>query len=388
MLGIFNQFSPVIDTMGYNFIFVILLFVLPNTNSNWALTNVMLASTKLNDVDQKLTMSVRAGAELAMKECATQFSHEVWPCPITAFNQNQEDLQTNRETAYIHAVVSAGVAHTISRNCSAGNLNTCGCERDRGLRKEDDWKWGGCSDNLLFGEKISKKFLDTDKFNNQPRSLAILHNNKAGRIAVRKMMKMFCKCHGVSGSCSLQVCWRQIGNFQNVGAYLKKQYKRASKVDLTNGILKELERSPKMQPVDTNSNAVSPRDRRTSIAGQETKINKRKLIFLKPSPDYCKLNAKLGYKGVIGKTCEVEPDSKDQTSKIRKCTNLCKTCGLHVKKQVVIVASSCNCKFVWCCRVSCDTCNTKKIVITCTTTPSYTEFIDMTQNSSSGNSMH
>ena len=138
-----------------------------------------------------------------------------------------------------------------------------------------------------------------------------------------------------------------------------------------------------MEPMETNSNAVSLRDRRTSTAGQVVKINKRKLVFLKPSPDYCRLNAKLGYKGVIGKKCEVEPDTEDQTSKIRKCTNLCKRCGLHVKKQVVDVASSCNCKFVWCCKVSCDTCIKKKIVITCTSTPSYTEIMDMTKHKNS-----
>ena len=35
--------------------------------------------------DLSLTSSVSAGAELAIKECAAQFSSEVWNCPVTAF---------------------------------------------------------------------------------------------------------------------------------------------------------------------------------------------------------------------------------------------------------------------------------------------------------------
>ena len=91
----------------------------------------------------------------------------------------------------------------------------------------DGWKWGGCSDNLVFGEQISKKVLDTGK-----------HDSQARRVALRKAMRTLCKCHGVSGSCVTQNYWKQFGDFKK---YLKKQYKRTAKVDLSNGILKKLE---------------------------------------------------------------------------------------------------------------------------------------------------
>ena len=343
----------------------------------FSLTNAMLASTQVSEVDSELSNSVTAGAELAMKECANQFRFDVWNCPATVFNMDKDDMENNRETAFIHAVTSAAVVHTISRNCSEGSLASCGCEHRMARSGSDGWKWGGCSDNLGFGEQISKKFLDTEEFDSKPRSLANLHNNQAGRIALRKSMRKVCKCHGVSGSCVTQTCWRQMGNFNTVGKFLKKQYKRAAKVDLSNGILKKLESHRSNSMEKKSRNMMNSRDKRTSANTKEMKINKRKLVFLQPSPDYCRFNAKLGFKGVLGKTCEVDPESKDQTEQIRKCTNLCNSCGLHVKKQIVDVVSSCNCKFEWCCKISCQTCHKKKILITCSSTPSYNKFLDL-----------
>ena len=355
----------------------------------WSLTNAMLASTHVNEADLLLSGSVTSGAELAMKECARQFEHEVWNCPVTAFNMIREKQENNRETAYIHAVISAGVTHTISRNCSEGRLAQCGCQALYGSSGADSWKWGGCSDNVAFGEQISKQFLDQDRTNQQQVSLANLHNNQAGRIAVRKTMRTLCKCHGVSGSCATQTCWRQLGDFKHVGNYLKKQYKQAAKVDLSNGILEpELKRAVneitnKMEIsnniLETRSNSIT-RGRRTAKQVQEkNKIKKRKLVFLKPSPDYCTLNPQLGYKGVKGRTCAVDPTAHDQTEQIRKCTNLCTSCGMYAMKQVVDVVTSCNCKFEWCCKITCDTCHKKQIRITCTNMPpsSSSRFFDM-----------
>ena len=346
----------------------------------WSLTNAMLASTHVNEADLILSSSVTSGAELAMQECSRQFSHDVWNCPVTAFNMNKEKQENNRETAYIHAVISAGVTHTISRNCSEGRLAQCGCQALYGQSGADSWKWGGCSDNLGFGEQISKQFLDQDRSTKQPVSLANLHNNQAGRIAVRKTMRTLCKCHGVSGSCATQTCWRQLGDFKQVGNYLKKQYKNAAKVDYSNGILElELNRAERQQEepqqqqeisnaIETRSNSVT-RGRRTAKQLNEQKIKKRKLVFLQPSPDYCTLNPQLGYKGVRGRTCEIDPSTPNQTEQIRKCTSLCTSCGMYAMKQVVDVVTSCNCKFEWCCKITCDTCHKKQIRITCTNLP-------------------
>ena len=47
--------------------------------------------------------------------------------------------------------------------------------------KGKDWKWGGCSDNVGFGEKISKQYIDELETGKDERAIVNLHNNEAGR---------------------------------------------------------------------------------------------------------------------------------------------------------------------------------------------------------------
>ena len=309
----------------------------------WSLTNAMMASTHVNEPDLMLSSSVTSGAELAMQECARQFKTEVWNCPVTAFDIDKDRVENNKETAFINAVTSAGVTHTISRNCSQGGLAQCGCQALYGSSGEAAWAWGGCSDNLVFGERVSRQFLDVDRATRQQASLATLHNNQAGRVAVRKTMRTLCKCHGVSGSCATQTCWRQLPEFRDTAKYLKKQYKRALRVDYNGGGLdsrdnllsNRIDRVPRYQ-----------RDRRAmrEQLKKKQKVKARKLVFLQSSPDYCRMNATRGYKGVMGRTCETDPANPDSRGQVRKCTKLCRDCGMYVKKKVVDVVTSCNCK--------------------------------------------
>ena len=342
-------------------VFTILLCNPYLTSGDWSngLGNTIQSSSSLS---HQMTEIITSGREAAKQECAKQFQYDVWSCPVTDFNR--KNMMDNRETAFVNAITAAGIAHSVSKDCSKGSLTSCGC-RHKKVRNEDkgSWQWGGCNDNLSYGELISKQLLDLE----QVGSVAKLHNNQVGRIAVKKAMRKQCKCHGMSGSCTLQTCWEQLGDFKHVGRFLKKQYKRAAKVDLSNGILHKLESRKDNSIVKSVSvNSVTNRGRRTSGTTKEMKINKRKLVFLQPSPDYCRLNPKLGYKGAARKTCEVDNDSAEKEDVIRKCSNLCSSCGLHARKTVVMVEGKCDCKFNWCCSVTCSTCKKIRVRVTCT----------------------
>lgn len=96
----------------------------------------------------------------------------------------------SRETAFTYAISAAGVVNAVSRACREGELSSCGCSR--AARPKDlprDWLWGGCGDNLNYGYRFSKEFVDAREreksypkgSSDSARLLMNLHNNEAGR---------------------------------------------------------------------------------------------------------------------------------------------------------------------------------------------------------------
>lgn len=52
---------------------------------------------------------------------------------------------------------------------------------------EGNWQWGGCGDNVMFGFRKSKEFLDSRyRRRSDIRTLVKLHNNNAGRLVSDK----------------------------------------------------------------------------------------------------------------------------------------------------------------------------------------------------------
>ncbi|KAH3820700.1 hypothetical protein DPMN_122448 [Dreissena polymorpha] len=91
-----------------------------------------------------------------------------------------------REAAFVYSISSAGVAYSITRACSLGHLSTCACDPNRKGRGRDKqgnpFQWGGCSDDVNYGQKFAKMFIDAkEKQHMDARALMNLHNNKAGR---------------------------------------------------------------------------------------------------------------------------------------------------------------------------------------------------------------
>ena len=90
-----------------------------------------------------------------------------------------------------------------------------------------------------------------------------------------------CKCHGVSGSCSIKTCWRSLPDFSAIGARLKHHYTSAVEV-------KRRRRK--------NRKTFVPLNPRSSAT-----LKKDTLIYYTKSPDYCSADRKTGSIGTVGR---------------------------------------------------------------------------------------
>lgn len=276
---------------------------------------------------------VKQGARKGIKECQRLFKNNVWNCTLNnkhVFKDLPIFIKTTlphatRETAFIHAISTASIIHEILMQCRLKRIPGCGCADKKKQRQGNgDWKWGGCGDNIRFGEKETRRFINKLEIGNDARTAFNLHNNEVGRKVVRLSLKRECKCHGVTGSCNLKTCWRQIQPLNVIGSKLKLKYRNALQVSFVNKKLVKRKKS-------------------------STSMDK-KLVFLEPSPDFCKRNDTLGLPGMLGRTC----NSNDVTTK--RCRSLCNTCNLKSETVISQEDIKCRCQFVWCCRVQCETC--------------------------------
>ncbi|KAG7159279.1 Wnt-16-like, partial [Homarus americanus] len=326
----------------------------------------------------------------------------------------------SKETAFIYAVTSAGVVHAVTQACSSGNLTDCSCDMSKqGLSTPEGWKWGGCSDNLRFGVQFARQFVDAPekerhkKFKRR-RNLMNLHNNEAGREAVARLMKMQCRCHGVSGSCELKTCWRSIPTFPVVGDYLKNKYRTALR-DINNALTGDQDVNNALTGGQDVNNALTggqdvnnaltggqdyKRKKRSSSRRRDSSRRRRRrrgrrkrrflagkdeLVHIHKSPNYCIQNLNKGILGTQGRFCNktsLGADSCDllccgrgyntqvrgYNTQVRGYNTQVRGYNTQVRgynTQVVKYVERCHCKFVWCCHVKCKTCVTNVDVHTC-----------------------
>lgn len=278
---------------------------------------------------------VSEAVEMTKAECQNQFKNRRWNCStISRAPSFYNDLKRGtKESAYAYALASAAVAYSVTQACSIGRLDVCGCGRTPKMKlKNKNWIWGGCSDNIAYGTRFSKRFADAveKKRMKDPRAtsraLMNLHNNEAGREAVREKMETICRCHGVSGSCETKTCFRRLKEFKDVATLLKRRYDR-----IINVITKNKGSSKKM---------LKPR--------RKVPYTRNDLIFLDPSPNYCKRSLSRGTLGTAGRECNPKTTGKGS------CLYLC--CGRGHTTKVLQIEERCECKYYWCCYVKCKKC--------------------------------
>ncbi|XP_045122245.1 protein Wnt-6-like isoform X2 [Portunus trituberculatus] len=378
------------------------------------------------------------GSHKALRECQSQFSTHRWNCSDNRRSMKRVLSRDTPETAFLNAVVSAGVTHEITAACSRGDLLQCSCSRNslgatqlgpsrrekprkerlnrienrnrnreryegrkkkRGRRRkntryseerwnerenwreethqthqthprthqntphthqtyrhtfpavfegvggegvsgvpEGEWHWSGCDDNVGFGYRIARDFMDwrylQGRESQDIRSIVLLWNNEAGRRAVRNNLVAHCKCHGLSGSCTHRTCWRRIPNFRNVGRHLKDKFNAATKVMGSND---------GRTVFPTASNVRTPK--------------KQDLVYLEDSPNFCSPNKRTGSLGTKGRVCNTS------TYDLSGCELLC--CGRGFTQEERWVEENCRCRFSYCCEVTCETCRVKRVTARC-----------------------
>lgn len=285
--------------------------------------------------------SIRKGVLLAMRECKKQLSKERWNCSTMTEPAALRGLLSipSKETAFVYALTSAAVAHAVTKSCTAGKLPDCSCQSKLNYRaarkKNGKWKRSRrCDENVGYGLMFSELFVDAPdqdqdtrrKFRRSGQNFVNLHNSNAGRQAVLSSMKSKCRCHGGSHSCVIRTCWKMLSKFSVIGNLLKKKYKNTVEVMYAR-------RKNKLK----------------RKANRKLKLDPDELVFMNPSPNYCRSNPGIGISGTSGRVCE-----KNAQHSMNNCALLC--CGNGYNTRIAREKRFCNCLFMWCCRVECQTC--------------------------------
>ena len=169
----------------------------------------------------------------------------------------------------------------------------------------------------------------------------------------------------------------KVAPFHDVGNYLKETYKKAEKIGHSfEGSMssKSLERVRKdiagQLPLSAISSSVPIINdniipSKTKIEDEVRNLPLSKLAFTEDSPDYCRLD-KNSVAETLGRTCSRRKGKDVSLEERKSCRNLCRSCGLKVKKQrKKVVNRHCNCKLQYCCEVKCETCITEEITFSC-----------------------
>ncbi|MBN3285167.1 WNT7A protein, partial [Polyodon spathula] len=258
------------------------------------------------------------------------------------FTSHIKFMTWSKEAAFTYAIIAAGVAHAITAACTQGNLSNCGCDQKKQgfYTQQEGWKWGGCSADIRYGLDFSKVFVDAREIKQNARTLMNLHNNEAGRKMLEENMRLECKCHGVSGSCTTKTCWTTLPKFRELGYILKEKYNKAVQVE---PVRATRNKRPTFLKIKKHPSFLKPMD--------------TDLVYLERSPNYCEEDPLSGSVGTQGRICN---KTAQQTS---SCDLMC--CGRGYNTHQYSRVWQCNCKFLWCCYVKCNTCSERTEVYTC-----------------------
>ncbi|XP_015760766.1 PREDICTED: protein Wnt-5a-like isoform X2 [Acropora digitifera] len=314
------------------------------------MTDLNMEQKALCEENRDVMASIRYGATLAVKQCQYQFQYRRWNCSLP--EQDRYTLfrritgKGTKEAAFTYSISAAGVVYSIARSCVEGNLSVCGCSRERRPKNlNSEFQWGGCGDNIDYGSKYTMKFMKAGErktegdTSQQEMSKMNIHNIEVGIKVIKENVVLRCKCHGVSDSCEMKTCWKELSLFQDAGNDLLRKYDSAVKVKFD----RKTRKIVKTTKITDDGYKRGGRRRSTS-----NRPSSDRLVYLNTSPDYCRRSSKHETLGTVGREC------RGDTSGPGNCKELCCRRGFLSRTENTI--ERCECKFVWCCKVSCKQC--------------------------------
>ncbi|KAK6316970.1 hypothetical protein J4Q44_G00123700 [Coregonus suidteri] len=281
----------------------------------------------------ELMHSIVHAAKMTKNTCQNTFGDMRWNCSsVEKAPRFTPDLaKGTRESAFVFSLAAAVVSHSIARACSSGELPSCSCAPAPAEQAGPDFKWGGCGDNLRYGLQMGSAFSDApmrnSKSGSQPFRLMNLHNNAVGRQALIDAQETNCKCHGVSGSCSVKTCWKGLHDINHIAMDLKSKYLSATKV-----IHRHVGTRKQLVPRELDFRPV----------------RESELVYLVSSSDYCTHNEKHGSLGTQNRQCNKTSNNSGS------CNLMC--CGRGYNAFTERIVERCQCKYHWCCYVTCKRC--------------------------------
>ncbi|XP_068140260.1 protein Wnt-4 isoform X2 [Drosophila tropicalis] len=271
-----------------------------------------------------LPSTLSEARRLATLHCEDQFRYDRWNCSIEIRGKRNIFKKLYKETAFVHALTAAAMTHSIARACAEGRMTKCGCGPRKQNRADQDFQWGGCNDNLKHGKRVTRSFLDLRGGDGDEVSEILRHDSEVGIEAVSAMMKDKCKCHGVSGSCSMKTCWKKMADFNATATLLRQKYNQA------------IRKAPNQRTMRQAPSSRMKKAKQRRKKPQQSQYTT--LYYLETSPTYCSVTK--------DRQC-LHPDN---------CSYLC--CGRGYTTQVFKQVEKCRCRFNngRCCHLICDYC--------------------------------
>lgn len=202
---------------------------------------------------------------------------------------------------------------------------------------------------------------------------------------VQTMLRKECKCHGMSGSCTLRTCWKKLPTFRRIAENLTEKYRRAKPVvavvtstsinttavqantstteQATSGGTRPRRSLVLLKSKDFSPMSISSVVKvRRSMPAVRTTPRRSDLVYLDASPNYCELDQGTGSQGTKSRRCLHSTQVNSSTHE-NSCDVLC--CGRGYNTHQKLHTWKCNCRFRWCCEVECHQCKELLEIYTC-----------------------